>query len=534
MEINATINSTKTTNVKSIGTRPRGVSLLTNINHQFFIALQSVAPSQRVWAAKRVLELSYLEHSQDLEGAALLSSPASYLEQQARGAITTRPRRWFTRLQWHSEVRRKVISELISKSKSFIPSKYGTVRLQLSEETRWITRNASLDPITQELKFYLKEKQEGSILLCSLEQVDIVQKDVILKLGTTSTITMRCDTVDEAKSWVDVLQQYIFGTKITPIVKRVCNACGNSVSVSKALIQGGGGGTLITVQQGAVFFCSSQCVIFFEKTVEKGYKIELVCTKNGATTTKLVPISSNGIKSGDAPTPTETTSINNPLLNYSVLNHDTTTQEKKDNDKNENEDEEDRMTDAIDYTSTKTFVNLLQPQQAATSSSTTTTTTTTTTTAISDKTLKSVHFGNLIVYQHERIPGGSSGVPTLGIPLGIGWKLIETTKTTVDEYEKLRNGTDEAATSKTNQTDQTNQIISEMNRDSSSDEDVPFQFHRDGRTPDYERLEILLQHGHTKEEMKVLDMELKTIKKLRMATARSRTGKYSKRSSEQM
>ena len=282
MEINATINSTKTTNVKSIGTRPRGVSLLTNINHQFFIALQSVAPSQRVWAAKRVLELSYLEHSQDLEGAALLSSPASYLEQQ--GAITTRPRRWYTRLQWHSEVRRKVISELISKSKSFIPSKYGTVRLQLSEETRWITRNASLDPITQELKFYLKEKQEGSILLCSLEHVDIAQKDVILKLGTTSTITMRCDTVNEAKSWVDVLQQYIFGTKITPIVKRVCNACGNSVSVSKALIQGGGGGTLITVQQGAVFFCTSQCVIFFERTVEKGYKIEL-CTKNGATTT---------------------------------------------------------------------------------------------------------------------------------------------------------------------------------------------------------------------------------------------------------
>ena len=517
MEINATINSTKTTNVKSIGTRPRGVSLLTNINHQFFIALQSVAPSQRVWAAKRVLELSYLEHSQDLEGAALLSSPASYLEQQ--GAITTRPRRWYTRLQWHSEVRRKVISELISKSKSFIPSKYGTVRLQLSEETRWITRNASLDPITQELKFYLKEKQEGSILLCSLEQVDIVQKDVILKLGTTSTITMRCDTVDEAKSWVDVLQQYISGTKITPIVKRVCNACGNSVSVSKALIQGGGGGTLITVQQGAVFFCSSQCVIFFEKTVEKGYKIEL-CTKNGATTTKLVPISSNGIKSGDAPTPTETTSINNPLLNYSVpvpVSHLPPPP--------------DRMTDAIDYTSTKTFVNLLQPQQAASSS---TTTTTTTTTAISDKTLKSVHFGNLIVYQHERIPGGSSGVPTLGIPLGIGWKLIETTKTTVDKYEKLRNGTDEAATSKTNQTDQTNQIISEMNRDSSSDEDVPFQFHRDGRTPDYERLEILLQHGHTKEEMKVLDMELKTIKKLRMATARSRTGKYSKRRCEQM
>ena len=187
----------------------------TNVNHRFFLALHSVSPLQRAWAAKRVLELGYHENNgtssgdgTDVgEGAALLSSSASPIVHHGQ-------RHFYTRLQWHSEVRGRVIAELVEKSKVHVPSFQGLVRLQLHPNAKFLSRTASLDPLTEELKFYHKDKQEGSILLCSIEAVTmnpLRPKEIILLLGMQTTIKLKCTTIEDIEQWREILQRYVSG-----------------------------------------------------------------------------------------------------------------------------------------------------------------------------------------------------------------------------------------------------------------------------------------------------------------------------------
>lgn len=450
----------------------------TRINHRFYVALQTVSSSQRIWAAKRVIELTYSQITseaqnkdstcQDIaEGAALL---ATTTRKSTQRTATTRLRQWYTRLQWHSQVRGRVISELIKKQKLHLPTISGNISLQLTGRRSWVSRIASIDPSTRELKFYNidhQDKQEGSILLCSVENAYLSSKEpknVVLELGGETKVTIRCSTTLEARSWSNEFKEYVCGTSSTTtneagkiknanIVTQVCDACGHEVDGSQVLLKVDGNGTLQAKKAGANFFCSNACVTLFERTLEKGYKID-----NGKLT------SSPSLPSPPPLSPPTTTTItenvkfqkrSTSIENNGILN--------------------------------KT------PKQ----------------------TKRKVSFGNLTLYKHERVPGGSLGVPSMGVPLGLGWKLLEKTKTTVDEFEKLRNGKDE--------NDPINIIVD--SDDDNSDENVSYSFHRDGRTPDYERLKILLDYGYKKSDFQTLLNDLKIIKDNRQNTARSRTGK---------
>ena len=53
-------------------------------------------------------------------------------------------------------------------------------------------------------------------------------------------------------------------------------------------------------------------------------------------------------------------------------------------------------------------------------------------TFIGKKKSSHVHFGSVDIAEHARVPGGSNGVPSSGIPLGLGWKCVFVHKTSID------------------------------------------------------------------------------------------------------
>ena len=123
-----------------------------------------------------------------------------------------------------------------------------------------------------------------------------------------------------------------------------------------------------------------------------------------------------------------------------------------------------------------------------------------------------VSFGPITIYVHARLPGGSNGVPSTGIPLGLGWECVRQRSTSVDEFEQLK-------------CDALIQESSAQAVDSSGD-DGSWRFHRDGRLEPQERLAVLAQHGwDDKEQLAAMLKQMKQINNDRMSTVRSRTGK---------
>ncbi len=448
---------------------------------------------------------------------------------------------WHSRRLEHQAMRQHVLEELHAKRKRHVHSKEGQVRMRVFADSsckkgKWLRRTALLDTVSQELTFLHKGKQEGSVPICSIVRIQEdprSPKEFTMVLSMRS-VTLRCPSKDQAAGWLAVLRPAIQSSSAggaggasgaagssAPVLlsaaessprdsaaTRGCSACGVMVGVGEAIGKGGGSGTLLTREAGADFFCSSTCIDFYEQTLRNGFKISISRNNNNAPPRLLVPfVSSQSHQSALSPTLESVRTASQQAsareqvlaalrqLPSSPAASSSSSSSWSSVSRADSRDAKSRKSRRT-FVSTSTFLELLPPAN------------------------KHVRFGTITLHEHERLPGGSGVVPSTGIPLGLGWQCVSTRTTTVDKFEAIRMTPPPAGG--------TNNPLGDGD-DGSSDEDEEddFQFHRDGRLEAHERLSLLSAalECDAASEFAPLEAELKRVRKERMQTVRSRTGK---------
>lgn len=136
-------------------------------------------------------------------------------------------------------------------------------------------------------------------------------------------------------------------------------------------------------------------------------------------------------------------------------------------------------------------------------------------------------FSTVTIHEHERKLGGSLGVPSKGVDLGIGWKQVCCATVDVDEFQKAAAT---AAGRRGSSTDKHDNGSSDKDDDDADASDTDsmherWRFDRDGALTPAERADIMQAGaGCTAEEVERAVEEHRVLQEARLQTARSRTG----------